>query len=54
LYALTWQGYKNGNAGYVRVLISKRAQQQATLALLQARKQRLEASVTLLLASGGE
>jgi NodT family efflux transporter outer membrane factor (OMF) lipoprotein len=53
-YALTWQGYKNGNAGYVRVLLSKRAQQQATLALLQARKQRYEASVTLLLASGGE
>jgi NodT family efflux transporter outer membrane factor (OMF) lipoprotein len=51
-YNLTWQGYKAGNAGYVQVLITQRLQQQAALSLVQAQKQRLQASVTLLLASG--
>jgi outer membrane protein TolC len=51
-YDLTWQGYKAGNVGYVQVLVTQRLQQQAALSLVQAQKQRLEASVTLLLASG--
>ncbi len=51
-YDLTWQGYKAGNVGYVQVLVAQRLQQQAVLSLVQAQKQRLQASVTLLLASG--
>jgi NodT family efflux transporter outer membrane factor (OMF) lipoprotein len=51
-YDLTWQGYKAGNVGCVQVLVTQRLQQQAALSLVQAQKQRLEASVTLLLASG--